>query len=934
MIAPRRPAGTSALAREVRAWATAEAQDRELQDRVAVALDEIKDFIGSYQADVERRKSRLIQTPGFKDETRSMEDALGKIRLLVTGGRNISTVFAAIGGFLDAYQGEATFDGENVRRQLADARDDFFCRFHDAIHGTRLAELLDILCFMPHSYWRSRSVERRNFRSPSAAELSKLLEDFRQRGIDVDGIDTVRLAAMVRLRLGITPRMDYHRMPANKLAERLTSEEVISRCASGETPLDEAFCRTTAGMLAHLRRWGGACFGNASQPAPPAVEAEMLQLAYLASDIVRLGGTENERAADYLWLLATVIASDHAVVKDVLAASIDMQVGHPSIRARIAVVKTYLDEIAARADGILAARWQEAKAELVSLTARSEALAAKSKPDFSEFKELEALKEKRSDVVKALIKLADACQLIEPALAVRLETPGASACRSGPAGQQGVLDPAQLRDRNCTIADETKTIARQELEKLRLLIQRITAISRRGFADAGAGSPRPHRREQEQRARQTADGVDLRKLDSADLLTKLCGSIQKAALTLREFKNKVDGVRRRVLRSELQHALNILHERIRKAAEACDSFDPEAGDAGRISGDADGIAASLRDVMAAQTNVGARVNTAKLSPGEKLPLATLIATMKLRFGDDLRDIERLRAEIAERAAGPGPASCSAAGAAAVEATAEPEEAPVEAAVETDAAADGSDPARAPAAGIGERAPEDPARTAAVTKIAELVSAVNNAQKPVKALLIGLSGVLASEAPDDSAIRAAAVGLKNGITQAQDVMMANLMQIEAQAGAFTLPIDKYADRFDRWRGQLTALERETERLLRSMARVGDIRQAVAGAAAFEQGIANTLRPPPGESGRVEPFIPVRQRCRDALAAIADSTRNVREAQHSLRAARDAEWTILKAASGYVGTLCTDLAALEDELQRTDARIKAIHNRFKSDRSRPD
>jgi hypothetical protein len=164
------------------------------------------------------------------------------------------------------------------------------------------------------------------------------------------------------------------------------------------------------------------------------------------------------------------------------------------------------------------------------------------------------------------------------------------------------------------------------------------------------------------------------------------------------------------------------------------------------------------------------------------------------------------------------------------------------------------------------------------------------------------------------------------------MTANLMRIEALAAEFTFANDGHRERFERWGRQLAALERETERLWKSMAGIADTQEALATAAVLEKGIADTLRSPPGERNKIEPFVPVRERCRDALATVSDRLGRVREAQESLAAARDADWGILKTAPGYVGSLCSELSALEQTLHDTRARIEAIHNRFKTDRPR--
>ena len=317
------------------------------------------------------------------------------------------------------------------------------CSFHDSIRGTRLSELLDILYFMPYSYWRSRGIERRNFRSPSAAEVLKLLEELRLRGVEVDSVGVVQLAASLRMRLGITPRMDYHRMSANKLAEQLTSPETITRFTAKELPFDQSVCRTADGILANIRRWSAECFGGARTPAPPEVEAEMVQIVYLATDTIRISGSERERSADYLWLLSTVIASDHAALKEALAGLFCKSARYASVLERIMGVQAYLDEIAVLADRVLVARWSDAKEELNSLTARTEVLASKSAHAYGEFLELERLKDQRSDVVKSLMKVADSIQLVAPSLLGSLAARGsaatAAACRRTSSDARPVL---------------------------------------------------------------------------------------------------------------------------------------------------------------------------------------------------------------------------------------------------------------------------------------------------------------------------------------------------------------------------------------------------------------------------------------------------------------------------------------------------------------
>lgn len=922
MIASKRPAGMSALAREVRHWVQAEAGDRELKRRVAAALDEIKEFVGKRTFDLEKRKSRLIQTPGFKDETRAMEAALGKIHQLLAGGKNISRIFVAIDRFLDTYKGDEALERDHIRTQLADANDDFILRFHHSIRGTRLAQLLDVFYFMPSSCWTSRGVAKRNFRSPSAAELTKLLEEFRQRGVDVDGIDTVRLAAMARIKLGITPRMHFHLMPANKLAEKLTSEEIIARFAAAEPPPDEAFCRTTAGIAANIRRWSCECFGSTVVAAPPEIEAEMLQLVYLATDSIRISGTEKERSADYLWLLATVVGSGHGVLKEVLSGIADGSIGHPSVRERLVGAKTYLDGISVKADGILAARWAEAKEELRSLIARADAIAAQSTHHYRDYTELEDLKEKRSDVVKSLIKLSDSIQLIEPSVLESLTSPATSAGRSNDEQGRG-RSQAGLRDRNYRISGETKATALQELEKLRLLILRITEVSRRGFADSGPPASQLSQRTGERLAGKTSDGVEIAALPAADLHAKLCGTLRKASFNLREFKSKVEGVRRRPLKGELQHAVNILHEKTKKAVDACDGSDLDTSDHAQAILFSDGVLPLLREIMAALTNVVARMNSAKVTPAEKQPLTTLMYGVKLRLGDDLRDVERLRTELLGRSSGTLTAPCA-------DTEGATEDAAIGLTAEISRTTEETGMSPTAPAEAAKAAQEAAFRAPVVKKIAGLVASVSESLKPVKAQMTSLNSALGSNPSDNQHIFAAATALQSEITTAQDVLTANLMQIKTLAAGVDLTTDGYVEKFDRWQGPLATLEQETGRLIKSMAAVADIERAAAEAAALEKRIDDTLNPPSGEWIKAEPFIPVRQRCVDALAAIADLLTQLRGAANSLAAARSLKWKMLPAASRSVGRLWSDFTASEQGLRDTQARIETIHNRFKYDR----
>ena len=364
------------------------------------------------------------------------------------------------------------------------------CSFHDSIRGTRLSELLDILYFMPYSYWRSRGIERRNFRSPSAADVLKLLEELRLRGVEVDGVGVVQLAAGLRMRLGITPRMDYHRMSSNKLAEQLTSPETITRFTAKELPFDQSVCRTADGILANIRRWSAECFGGAGRRLLPRSRPKWCR----SSTLPPTRSASAVPSVNDRWItcgcLSTVIASDHAALKEALAGLFCKSARYASVLERIMGVQAYLDEIAVLADRVLVARWLDAKEELNSLTARTEALASKSAHAYGEFLELERLKDQRSDVVKSLMKVADSIQLVAPSLLGSLAARGSAAMRPPAEEHLRTLDPSTLRDRNHRYSEETKAIARQELEKLRLLIRRLAEVSRKPFTDARRSHPR------------------------------------------------------------------------------------------------------------------------------------------------------------------------------------------------------------------------------------------------------------------------------------------------------------------------------------------------------------------------------------------------------------------------------------------------------------
>jgi hypothetical protein len=765
------------LALEVAHWKRAEEENRELNDRIDSALEEIRSFIGERRADLEKRKARLLQTGGFRDETSAMESALAAIDQMLGAGRNISRLFAEIDRYLKLYRVDDTLSRLHTRVQLADARDEFMCAFHDAIRGTKLAELLAILHFMPFAYWRSRGPEQRNYRSPSAAEILSLLEAFRRRKIDADRMDTVQLAAVIRLQLGITPRMNYHRLSANRLAEQLTDAETLTRFTAKALPLDDRLCRTASGILANIRRWSAELLADAGVPPPGEIEAEMLQVVFLAGETIRISGTERERAADFLWLLSTVVASDHATLKDTLAWPSVRNAGHATVYERILGTKTYLDQTAVLADRILAARWVEAREELAALAMRSDVISSKSSHDFAEFTELEQLKERRSDLGKSLIKIADSLQLLEPAVLDMLSASGERAAPPSIDGHLRTLDPGRLIDRNRSYGEETRQIARQELERLRALIGRIAEIGRKGFA-ASAGADAPDRLQVPGKpVRRTSDGVELGGLPAAEVRALLPGALRKALVSLQDCRGKLEGARKRVTRSDLLHALNVFGDKFRKAADVCDKTLSDVGDADLALTAAETMVPVLREVLAAHTNLGSRVANAKLPPAEKQPLANLLFAVKAKLNDDLRDIESLRAELAERPA--------------------------------------VEEAAAPAAA----AEEPPA-----ARMAELAAAANRTLKPVKDQLASLGDALSDPNAGTAAIRAAAHRLEDAVRGAREVMTENRALIETLAATGALPSDAHAEKFDRWLRQLEAVGAETGRLLRAADLVAEFEES--------------------------------------------------------------------------------------------------------------
>ncbi len=603
-------------------------------------------------------------------------------------------------------------------------------------------------------------------------------------------------------------------------------------------------------------------------PVPAEIEAEMLQIAYLSADTIRISGTEQERSADYLWLLATVIASDHPVLKDALARLADGDCRHPAVRERVAAAKRFLDESAVLADAALVSRWSEAKRELGSLTQRSDAIVAKSTHEYDEVAELEELKEKRSDTVKSLIKISEAIQLLEPSLWDLLTSTEAPVVSPSAQDYLRVHDPAKLRDRNYTFSDETKGIARQELDKLRQFIGRISEIGRTRLAAAAVPAAQKPQRVSDKPARTSSDGVNLGTLRGADLDAKLQESLVKAAISVRELKDKVEAVRRRSFKSETQLALNQLYGKIKRAAETCDGLGLDGIDAGQALAVSESVVLLLRDVMAAQASLSTRVNSAKLSPAEKQPLVGLTNAIKVRLGENLRDLGLVRAELVDRAAALGSTPC--AGTSSTEDTGD---------------AEGG-------------APPD------------LAAGANDALKRVKMLMTRLSRAMAVDSADPRELLAAALELQDAIAGAHDTVASDGPPASAAL----------AEKFRRSRDQLSALARETGIFLQATACAAAVEEAARTAAVLEKGLADALQPLSGKKVKAGELVPIRERCVEALATIEPLLQRLPYARDALAAATSAEWRIFKAAAGYLERLGSDLTSWETVLNDKHSRIR--------------
>jgi hypothetical protein len=510
-----------------------------------------------------------------------------------------------------------------------------------------------------------------------------------------------------------------------------------------------------------------------------------------------------------------------------------------------------------------------------------------------------------------LIKISDSLRLLEPTLLALAASPTAPALRPAVGEDLRALDPAKLKGRNRTISEETKAIARRELESLRSLIARITAISRKGLADSAAQFAQRGLRAGGKTGRKTADGADMGGMSAADLHETLRDLLRRTAASLGELRGKVEGARKRSFKSDLQHTLQLFSEKIKNAGEACDASDLDAIEAAQAPAVSDRIVPLLREIMAAQTNAGARVGNAKLTPAEKQPLLALLHSVKSRIGDDLRDMERIRAELADRLADAQERPPAEAASAEAVIPVGPEEAP-----------SGSGVAGEGAVEAPTTAPEVEQRVPAGREIAELVSAANQALKTVKDLMVNVSGTISSGKHDSRGIRAATHALKSGITEARDLVTWNLGQIKALSAAPATTTDEYVEKLDRWNGQLLALGRETDSLLKVTDAVAELDASVQTAAALEKGISDTVRLLSVQEVGADDLILLRGRCVTALETITTLLGRLRETLEFLTEAAKADWHLLKKATGYLMRRRSELAAVESGLKSKHARVVRV------------
>ena len=160
-----------------------EEENQELKSRVASALDEIKGF--------HRRAPRRISKSARADFCRPADSRTRRarwrlpsppLRQLFNQRPEHFRIFAEIDKYLDTYRVEDTLSRLHTRTQLADARDDFMCMFHDSIRGTKLGN-----CWTSCISCRTRTGDRTVSNTGTTGRLLRrkyrqILEDTRPAG--------------------------------------------------------------------------------------------------------------------------------------------------------------------------------------------------------------------------------------------------------------------------------------------------------------------------------------------------------------------------------------------------------------------------------------------------------------------------------------------------------------------------------------------------------------------------------------------------------------------------------------------------------------------------------------------------------------------------------------------------------------------------------
>jgi hypothetical protein len=153
---------------------------------------------------------------------------------------------------------------------------------------------------------------------------------------------------------------------------------------------------------------------------------------------------------------------------------------------------------------------------------------------------------------------------------------------------------------------------------------------------------------------------------------------------------------------------------------------------------------------------------------------------------------------------------------------------------------------------------------------------------------------------------------------------NFAQFEALAMGSPQMIGEYVEKFDRWHGQLSTLGSEAERLARVTTAAVALAAAASAAASLETGISDTLRPLSGKKVKVEVLVPIRERCAQSLATLAQYLQQVQDARAALAEATKAPWRILRTASDYLKRQGAELDARETEFKNRRSRIEKLHN----------